>query len=398
MISSSKIAQSLSSSATLALNAKAQELRRLGHDVVNLSVGEPNFPSPEAVKYAGISAIKTNFTKYTPEFGIPELREAVASYYAQEYGVSSAHKEHVVISNGGKQILSMLFAVLLNPKDEVLVPSPYWTSYPEQIKFVSGVPVFVETDEHFILRASALAKKITRKTKLIIVNSPSNPTGAIIPDTELRKILTLAKKNNIMIISDEVYSELYFTSKKPRSIASFEKNPFEHVIIASSVSKSAAMTGWRIGYAIAHEALIKQIGAYQSHFSSAPCSVAQKAAIQAFGNEARAYAKQMRQSFKKRRNALMRQLKRINGITLVPPMGAFYAFCKISGDVMEKTHNKFAESLLEKEYVAVVPGTAFGSTFTNAFRLSLAVDERVLAEGMRRIKRFVEGFGGNLKK
>ncbi len=390
MLSMSYIARSLSSSATLALNAHAQELRRLGHDVVNLSVGEPNFPSPEAVKRAGISAIKANFTKYTPESGIAELREAVAFYYAQKYGVSAARKEQVIISNGGKQILSMLFAVLLNRGDEALVPLPYWTSYPEQIKIASGVPIFVETDKNFILRASALAKKITRKTKLIIINSPSNPTGALIPETELRKILMLAKKNNIMIISDEVYSELYFTDKKPRSIASFEKNPFEHVIIASSVSKSAAMTGWRIGYALADETIIKHMGAYQSHFSSAPCGVAQKAAIEAFGSSARAYTKQMRQAFKQRRATLLRALKHIDGITLVPPMGAFYAFCKISPTLMKKTHNKFAESLLKKEYVVVVPGTAFGSTFTNAFRLSLAVDENVLKEGIRRIKRFVE--------
>ncbi|KKT35312.1 MAG: Aminotransferase class I and II [Parcubacteria group bacterium GW2011_GWA2_44_12] len=391
MISLSHIARSISSSATLALNAKAQELRLLGHDVINLSVGEPNFPSSEAVKRAGIEAIKANFTKYTPESGIAELREAVASFYANEYGISSARKEHVIISNGGKQILAMLFAVLLNHNDEVLVPSPYWTSYPEQIKIASGSPIFVETDKNFIIRASALAKKITRKTKLILVNSPSNPTGAIIPETELRKILALAKKHTIMIISDEVYSELYFTNKKPRSIASFAKNPFEHVIIASSVSKSAAMTGWRIGYAIAHETIIKQMGAYQSHFSSAPCGVAQKAALQALNSEAHAYTEQMRQAFKKRRDTLVRKLTRIEGITLVPPRGAFYAFCKISTDIMKKTHNRFTESLLEKEYVAVVPGTAFGSTFKNAFRLSLAVDESVLEEGMRRIKRFVEG-------
>lgn len=385
----SSIIESIPPSETLALNAKAQELKNKGHDVLNFTVGEPDAPTFEPIKLAGINAIRNNITKYTPAAGMPKLRLAIASHYINHYGVPSLSAENVMVSNGGKQVLSMLFAILLNPGDEVIVPSPYWTTYPEQIKLALGKPVYAKTDKRFIINSEEIEKNITPKTKAIIINSPNNPTGAIVQEEELLKIISSARKHGILIISDEVYNELFFTKTRPPSLASLSENPFDNIIVASSFSKTYAMTGWRIGYAVAHPDIITKLTALQSHFSSAPCSISQEAAISALEEETETHVEKLRQSLRRRRDLIVEQFAGVKGIALVPPMGAFYAFPEISAELMKKTNGRFCELLLEKERVAVVPGKVFGAFYENYFRLSFAVEEKNIIEGARRIKKIL---------
>lgn len=359
-----------------------------GQDVINLTIGEPDWPSAESVKEGGITAIRNNFTYYTDTLGIPELRDKVAQYYTSEWN-AQASRENVLISNGGKQILAMLFAILLEEGDEVIIPTPYWTSYPEQVKLAGGVPVFVDTDDTFIARADLIQERLTNRAKIILLNSPANPTGAIVPKVELEKILHLAQEKNLFIISDEVYGELYYR-EKPCSIASLEEKPFTNVVVAASLSKMSSMTGWRIGFALASAEIIQALNTYQSHFSSAPNSPAQRAAVAALSAESLEYTAHMREDLRMRRELLIESFQDIRGISLHPPMGALYGWLRISGELWKKTNGDFCARLLNDALVAVVPGDAFGKEYANMFRVTFAVPKEFLKAAAYRIREFTQ--------
>ena len=383
-----KTISSVSPSVTLSLNAKARELKMQGQDVINLTIGEPDWPSAESVKEGGITAIRNNFTRYTDVPGILDLRAAVAHYYRYNHDVPSS-SENVLISNGGKQILAMLFAILLEKNDEVIIPTPYWTSYPEQVKLAGGVPVFVDTDDTFIIRASAIHSLVGDRTRIIIINSPSNPTGAIVPKDELEKILHCAQEKNLLIISDEVYSELYYR-EKPCSIASLEQKPFTNVIIAASLSKMSSMTGWRIGFALASYEIIGALNTYQSHFSSAPNAPAQRAAVAAFSADSLEYTARMREDLRMRRELLIESFQDIRGISLYPPMGAFYGWLRTGDEILKNTGDNFCAKLLDETLVAVVPGNAFGKEYSHMFRITFAVSRELLKAAAYRIREFAQ--------
>jgi len=380
--------KNISASTTLGLNAKAKELAAKGIDVVNLAAGEPDFDTPENIKKAAIDAIKSGFTKYTAVAGIPELREAIAGKLKAENGLDY-RPEQIVVSCGGKQSLYNAFQAICNPGDEVIVPKPYWVTYSEQIKLCGARPVFVETGEkeNFRLFASKVEKAITGRTRVILINSPNNPTGAVYDRDELRKIARIAVENNVFVISDEIYEHLVYEGEHV-SIASFGDEIKERAIVSNGASKSYSMTGWRIGWAAGPLEIMKGIGNFQSHTTSNPASMCQKAYLAALAGPQDS-VRTMVKEFRKRRDFIVKRLNEIEGISCTKPQGAFYVFPNVSATFSDKMKNSmdFSMQLLEKAKVVVVPGLDFGGE--GHVRISYACSMECIEKGMDRIEEFL---------
>ena len=382
-----KVAPSL----TLAIDAKAKQMIKDGVDLVGFGVGEPDFNTPENIKEAGINAIKANKTRYTPASGIPELKTAAAEKFKKENGLEYKPSD-IIISCGAKHSLYNIFMAILNPGDEVIIFSPYWVSYEEQVKIADGIPVFVRLDEprNFEIDFSLLEKKITKKTKAMIVNSPSNPAGTVLSADSLEKLADIALKHKLLIISDEIYEKLIYNGKKHISIASFSKEVKAQTIVVNGVSKTYAMTGWRIGYlASDNKEIVSAIDNLQSHSTSNPATMTQAAAVEALKTPD-SVVQAMASEFDKRRQHVMKRLDGIPGLTYVEPEGAFYIFPNFSsfkGKTIKGRQIKgsldLAEMLLNEAKVAVVPGIAFGSD--NHFRLSYATSMANIDKGLDRI-------------
>jgi aspartate aminotransferase len=382
-----KVAPSL----TLAIDSKAKQMINDGVDVVSFGAGEPDFNTPENIKEAGINAIKANKTRYTPASGIPELKAAVAEKFKKENGLEYKPSD-IIISCGAKHSLYNIFMAILNPGDEVIIFSPYWVSYEEQVKIADGVPVFVRLDEprNFGIDFNLLEKKITKKTKAMIVNSPSNPAGTVLSEDSLKKLADIALKHKLLIISDEIYEKLIYNGKKQMSIASFSKEVKAQTIVVNGVSKTYAMTGWRIGYLASDiKEIVSAIDNLQSHSTSNPATMTQAAAVEALQTPD-SIVQAMVSEFDKRRQHIMKRLDGIPGLTYVEPEGAFYIFPNFSsfkGKTIKGRQIKgsldIAEMLLNEAKVAVVPGIAFGSD--NHFRLSYATSMANIDKGLDRI-------------
>jgi aspartate aminotransferase len=380
-------------SPTAAVIAEADKLKAQGVDVADFGPGEPDFPTPEHIKQAAIKAINENKTKYTPTGGIMPLREAICAWHKRELGSSYSAKE-CVVSVGGKHSIFNVMCVLVQQGDEVIVPAPYWVSYPDIVKYAGGTPVVVQThaQDGFSVKAAAIQKAITPKTKLLIVDSPSNPTGAVVPPDEYQRILAVCKKHNVWVMGDECYSHFTYEPHKPYSIASaVDSKP--HVIITGSVSKTFAMTGWRIGYTLGPEALIQALIKLQSQSTSNATSIAQYAALEAMRGSMDAVPVMLAE-YAKRRKRIVEGLRAIPGITCEWPGGAFYAFPDISAHLsngagrpaLAKSCTEIAKMLLDRVHVAVVPGEAFGAP--GYLRLSYATSIERIEEGLRRLERF----------
>ncbi|MDX8046146.1 pyridoxal phosphate-dependent aminotransferase [Gracilibacillus sp. S3-1-1] len=383
--------QTLTPSSTLAITAKAKELKQAGHDVIGLGAGEPDFNTPEHILAAASKAMYDGFTKYTPAGGTVELKQAIQTKMKQDQGLDYG-LDQIIVTIGAKHGLYTLFQVLLNKGDEVIVPAPYWVSYPEQIKLAEGNPVIVEAKEanEFKLTPDQLEHAITDKTRAVIINSPSNPTGVMYEKEELEALGEICLKHNVLIVSDEIYEKLIYTSTKHVSIAEISPELKEQTVIINGVSKSHSMTGWRIGYAVGNQQIIKAMSNLASHSTSNPTSIAQVAAQAAYEGSAEP-VEEMRQAFSERLEKLYEWLVAIPGIECVKPKGAFYLFPNVKKAVEMNGFNTVDEwvtALLEEEKVAVVPGSGFGAP--NNIRLSYAISLEQLEEAAKRMKRFVE--------
>ncbi|SNZ06558.1 aspartate aminotransferase [Persephonella hydrogeniphila] len=372
-------------SQTLAITAKAAQMRKQGIDIIGFGAGEPDFDTPDFVKEAAIKALKEGKTKYTPAAGIPELREGIAQRLKEKNSIDYKPSE-VIVTPGAKMGLYEIFAVILNPGDEVIIPAPYWVSYTEQVKLCDGKPVIVEISEEndFVLTADLIENAITEKTKAVVINTPSNPTGAVIPKKELEQIAEICLKNNVMIISDECYEEFCYEGEHV-SIASISPEIRDITFTVNAFSKSYSMTGWRLGWVAAPEEYIKKITVVQSQTISNPTSFAQYGALAALEDKGK-FPAMMKEEFRKRRDYIVNEFLSIEGITCPVPKGAFYVFPNISayikGDI--KNDIDFSSYLLEEAKVAVVPGSAFGKE--GYIRLSYATSMENIKEGMKRIK------------
>jgi len=378
--------QKIKPSATLAINAQAIELIKQGKDILKFGTGEPDFDTPQNIKDAAKKAIDEGFTRYTHATGISELKAAIVQKLKRDNQISTTI-DHVLIANGGKQALFNLFMALLSPGDEVLIPSPYWVSYSDMVAVCEGTSRFINTaSNHFKLTAKMVQEAIRPQSKILILNSPSNPTGMIIEPEELEKIAELALKKNLYVISDEVYEYFLHDGKAHLSIASFpELNDL--VVTVNAGSKAYAMTGWRIGYVAGPKNIIKKMGNLQSHSTSNPCSIAQKAALEALTGPQESI-QFMATEFLKRRDFIYKAMNQLPGFRLGKPEGAFYAFPDISGCFNDHIRDsfEFTEFLLEKAGVAVVPGAAFGEAGKSCIRFSYASSMEDIEEGLKRIK------------
>ena len=377
-------------SATLAVNTKAQELRDQGREIISLAVGQPDFGTPAHVCEAAKSAMDEGFTRYTAVPGIPELREAVAGYYARFYGAKAAGS-NTIVSNGGKQVLYNLLMALVNPGDEVLLPAPYWVSYPAMIQLAEGVSVFVPTtaEDNYLITVEGLEAARTAKTRILILNSPSNPTGCCYTQEQLEAIALWARKNGIFIISDEVYDRLVYDPFTPVSLAkTWEAHP-ETIAIVGALSKSFCMTGWRVGYALAHEDLIKALNKIQGQSTSNINSITQKAAIAAL-NGPWDIVDEMKKSFVRRRDYAYDVITGW-GAVCPKPDGAFYLFPVLDQFYTEDAPDSAAlcTKILEEGGVALVPGSAFGDD--KCIRFSYAVEDEILKNALDRVGKVLKG-------
>jgi len=377
-------------SATLGVLMEKEKLVARGIDVVDFGPGEPDFSTPEHIKRAAIKAIEENKTKYTPAGGIMPLREAAVEWHAKYQGSNYAPKE-CVINSGGKHSLFNVIHALINSGDEVLILAPYWVSYPEMVKCADGEPVILDTDarDGFIPRASQIERAITPRTKILIVNSPSNPTGAVIPEDEFAKILAIAKKHGVWLLSDECYSHFVYGSAKPFSVASLP-GAKDSVIISASLSKTFAMTGWRMGYTLAPQPIADAVLKLQSQSISNPTSIAQYAALEALRGGMESVAEMVAQ-FAKRRRRILEGLREIPGVTCHEPEGSFYVFPNVTGAVNSYSGEqadtlKVARELLDREHVVVISGEAFGAP--GYLRISYATSMERIEEGLRRLGNF----------
>lgn len=380
-------------SPTAAVIAEADRLKSQGVDIADFGPGEPDFPTPEHIKKAAIRAIEANKSKYTPTGGIMPLREAICAWHKRELGSSYAAKE-CIVSVGGKHGIFNVVSVLVQKGDEVIIPAPYWVSFPDIVKYAGGTPVYVETrpEDGFSVKAAAIEKAITPKTKLLILNSPSNPSGAVVPPDEYEQILAVCKKHNVWLMGDECYSHFTYEPHKPFSIAS-AADAKNHVIIVGSVSKTFAMTGWRIGYVLGPADLIQGLTKLQSQSTSNPTSIAQYAALEAMTGPMDTVP-QMLAEYAKRRRRIVDGLRAIPGVTCVEPGGAFYAFPNVSahlangstGSAIAKDATELAKLLLDHARVALVGGEGFGAP--GYLRLSYATSIERIDEGLRRLERF----------
>lgn len=378
-------------SPTLAIDTRAKQMKAEGIDIVNFGVGEPDFDTPDNIKEAAIKALRGGFTKYTPVGGIDILKDAIIEKFKNDNGLDYTRDE-IIVSCGAKHCLYNIAQAILGPGDEVLIPSPYWVSYPEQVILNDAKPVFVETKEEdsFMLKPETLESYITKKTKALILNSPSNPTGIVYNKKELEEIAEIILKYNIYVISDEIYEKLIYGGKKHISIASLDDRIKQKTIIVNGLSKSYAMTGWRIGYAAGPKDIIKAMTNIQSQSTSNPTSFAQVAAVEALKGP-QDIINIMVNEFDKRRKIILKEISNIKGIKCVEPNGAFYAFPNVSYYYGKRYDNTKINSssdisiyLLEKAKVAVVPGAAFGKD--EHIRLSYASSIDEIKKGLNRIK------------
>ncbi|PXW91748.1 aspartate aminotransferase [Streptohalobacillus salinus] len=383
--------QTLTPSATLAITAKAKALKEAGHDVIGLGAGEPDFDTPDYIIDAAEKAMRQGLTRYTPAGGILPLREAIAAKMLRDHQLNY-ETDQIIVTTGAKHALYTLFQVILNKGDEVIVPSPYWVSYPEQIKLAEGTPVFVRGEEtnQFKLTAAQLESAITDKTRAVIINSPSNPTGMMYSKEELLALGEVCIKHNIIIVSDEIYEKLLYTDREHVSIASLSEQLQKQTVVINGVSKSHAMTGWRIGYACGRKTIIKAMTNLASHSTSNPTTISQYAALAAY-TENESTLKQMVASFSERLDYTYELITQLPGVTCVKPQGAFYLFPNVKEAITMtgfEDVGAFATALLEEEQVALVPGTGFGAP--DNVRLSYVIEPDQLAEAMRRIDQFIK--------
>ncbi|MBU4457449.1 MAG: pyridoxal phosphate-dependent aminotransferase [Candidatus Omnitrophica bacterium] len=379
--------QNVSASLTLAITAKAKKMKREGVDVIGFGSGEPDFDTPSHIKQAGISAIQKGLTKYTPASGTDELKKAICDKFYDDNKLKY-ESSRIVVSCGAKHSIYNIFQAVCDRGDEVIIPAPYWLSYPEMVKLASATPVFIETDEKsgFKVVPEKLKAVLTKKTKVLVLNSPSNPTGCVYNIDELKKIRDIVVKNNILVISDEIYEEIIFDQKSHVSIASLDKDIFNQAIVVNGVSKSFAMTGWRIGYAgFCDDKIASAVKNLQSHSTSNPTSISQEAALQAL-KEKTSDVENMVREFERRRNYIVGRINNIKGLSCARPGGAFYVFPRIEKKDMASM--ELSERLLAEAKVAVVPGKAFGSD--RHIRLSFATSMENIEKGMDRIE---EWFG-----
>lgn len=391
----SKKALAIQPSLTLAISAKAKEMKSQGLDVIGFGVGEPDFNTPENIQEAAIKAIRDGHTKYTPASGIIELKKAVVDKFWNENNLKY-NESQIIISTGAKQCLANLFQAVLNPEDEVMMQIPYWVSYPELIQLADGVPVFVNTEEsnNFKLTLDNLQAAVTEKTKMIIVNTPNNPTGTVYNKEDLQMIADFAKEHDLLILADEIYEKLIYGVEKHVSIATLSEDAYNRTIIINGVSKSFAMTGWRIGYAAGNKDIIKLMANIQSHTTSNPSSIAQYASLEALTGPIDTQ-KAMIEEFKKRRDYMIKRINSINGLSCIEPMGAFYVMLNISklfgkevDGEMIKDSLSFSNSLLAHAKVAAVPGIGFG--VDDYVRLSYATSMENIENGLDRIEGYVK--------
>ncbi len=389
----SKKYSAISPSLTLAIAAKAKELKAKGEDIVSFSAGEPDFNTPENIRNVAINRINAGGNGYTAASGLTPLKEAIASKLQKDNGLTYSASQ-IVVSNGAKHAISNSLLALVNEGDEVLLISPYWVSYKELVKMAGGVPVVVEANpgNHFKVSASQLEGKITSKTKLLILNSPNNPTGAVYSKEELEEIGALAVAHDFYIISDEIYEKLVY-GVEHTSIASLSKELYQRTIVINGLSKAYAMTGWRIGYSASSVEIAKMISNIQSHQTSNPNTIAQYAAIEALGSDKSVDAvESMRVEFMRRRDVAKDLLSAMAGTTYISPEGAFYIMVDVSNFYNEangiSNSGDFASKLLEKSKVAVIPGIAFG--VDDYIRLSYATSEENIRKGLGRLAKFIQ--------
>jgi aspartate aminotransferase len=378
----------ISVSSTMKVAAEADRLRREGVDVVDFGAGEPDFPTPDNIKRAAIDALAANFTKYTAAGGTPELKQAICERHKADFGTGYSAAE-CMVTVGGKHAIFNLIQALVNPGDEVIIPVPYWVTYKDVVNYAGGTCIFVDTEERagFEVTAAMIERHLTPRTKLVIINSPSNPSGAVLSREEFRAIFHLASKHDIYLLTDECYCQFLYEDK-PFSIAA-EPGAKDTVVVAGSLSKTYAMTGWRIGFALAPAPIINAMTKLQSHSTSNPTSIAQKAAVEAMRGSQDSIPVMLAE-YRRRRDFVVDRLRKIPGVSIVTPKGAFYAYPNISvvfrgGRI--KNSLDFSNELLAKAQVAVVPGEAFGTD--DHVRISYATSMAELERGLDRLDKFV---------
>ena len=378
----------ISVSSTMKVAAEADRLRREGVDVVDFGAGEPDFPTPANIKQAAIDALAANFTKYTNAGGTPELRQAICERHKTDFGTSYSAAE-CLVTVGGKHAIFNLIQALINPGDEVIIPVPYWVTYKDVVNYAGGVCVFVDTEESagFEVTAAMIEGHLTPRTKLVIINSPSNPSGAVLSGEEFRAIFQLTSKRDIFLLTDECYCQFLYEDK-PFSIAA-EPGAKETVVVAGSLSKTYAMTGWRIGFALAPASIIGAMNKLQSHSTSNPTSIAQKAAVEAMRGSQDSIPVMLAE-YRRRRDFVIERLRKIPGASIVMPKGAFYAYPNVSVAFRGRVKNSldFANALLADAQVAVVPGEAFGTN--DHIRISYATSMTELERGLDRLHKFID--------
>lgn len=384
----------LASSATLAMSQKSSEMKAQGIDVINLSVGEPDFNTPDHIKTAAKEAIDENYSKYSPVPGYPDLRKAIVDKLHRENQLDYEVAE-ILVSNGAKQSVCNTLMALVDEGDEVIIPAPYWVSYPQMVKLAGGNPTIVKTGfaQEFKISPEQLEAAITPKTKVIILCSPSNPTGSVYSQSELEDLAhVILKHEDLYVIADEIYEHINYVGKH-ESIAQFPGMK-ERTIIVNGISKAYAMTGWRIGYIAAPEWIVKGCNKLQGQYTSGPCSISQRAAIAAY-TQSQACVEEMRQAFQRRRDLIVKLAKDIHGLEVIEPKGAFYLFPKCNYFFGKSTNGYYIKNstdlsmyLLEKAHVATVGGDAFGEP--NCLRMSYATSEKNIHEAFRRIKNALE--------
>ena len=384
----------LASSATLAMSQKSSEMKAQGIDVINLSVGEPDFNTPDHIKTAAKEAIDENYSKYSPVPGYPDLRKAIVDKLHRENQLDYEVAE-ILVSNGAKQSVCNTLMALVDEGDEVIIPAPYWVSYPQMVKLAGGNPTIVKTGfaQNFKISPTQLEAAITPKTKVIILCSPSNPTGSVYSQSELEGLAhVILKHEDLYVIADEIYEHINYVGKH-ESIAQFPGMK-ERTIIVNGISKAYAMTGWRIGYIAAPEWIVKGCNKLQGQYTSGPCSISQRAAIAAY-TQSQACVEEMRQAFKRRRDLIVKLAKDIHGLEVIEPKGAFYLFPKCNYFFGKSTNGYYIKNstdlsmyLLEKAHVATVGGDAFGEP--NCLRMSYATSDENIQKAFRRIKNALE--------
>ncbi len=386
--------ENISTSGTMEVAAKTIEMQSEGIDVLNLCVGEPDLPTPNHIKQAAVEAIYSDKTKYTLNTGIKELRTAISEKFSIEYGTRYSIEE-IIVSNGAKQAIYNALQTIVKDGDEVLIPLPYYVSYPHMVKLAGGIPIFVETkrENSYKLTSEELSSNINPHTKAVVICNPSNPTGAVFTKNELLSVIKTAVENNLIIICDEIYEKLIYDSTIFTSVAELGEKFKNHLIIVNGVSKTYAMTGWRIGYALAPKKIVTGMSKLQSHSTSGACSISQYASLEALTGPQEVVEKQ-RKIFEDRRNLVYKALTEIDSLSFVEPHGAFYFFVNIKSIIKKSklinNSKEFCIKLLNEGHVATVPGSVFG--MEGYLRISYAKSMEELIEAMRRIKKAVDSF------